>query len=136
MADSKLPLPVPDEQSKPFFEGAKRHELVLQRCRSCGALLWPVKLRCDACLNIDIEWAKVSGKGKLHTFAIMHQVFHPGFADKVPYNIVVVELDEGLRVTTNVVGCPNSELRLDMPLEVTFEDLSEEVTIPMFRPAR
>ncbi|MBI2863092.1 MAG: Zn-ribbon domain-containing OB-fold protein [Chloroflexi bacterium] len=135
MAESEVPLPVPDERSKPFFEGAKRHELVLQKCKSCGAVLWPVKFRCDSCLNTELEWAKVSGKGKLYTFAIMHQVFHPGFADKVPYNIAVVELDEGLRVTTNVVGCSNSELRADMPLEVTFEDLSEKVTIPKFKPA-
>ncbi|MBI2864813.1 MAG: OB-fold domain-containing protein [Chloroflexi bacterium] len=134
MADSKLPMPVPDEKSMPFYEGAKRHELVLQRCKTCGSFMWPVKLRCDVCLNNDIEWAKVSGKGKLYSFAIMHQVYHPGFTDKVPYNVATVELEQGIRIVSNVVDCPNSALSVDMPLEVTFEKLSDEVTIPKFKP--
>ena len=63
----------------------------------------------------------------------MHQVYDPAFADEVPYNIAVVELDEGVRMTTNVVGCANEELQIGMPLEVTFERVSEDVAIPRFR---
>jgi len=135
MAEYKRPLPVPDEVTKPFFEGAKHHELMLQRCKACGAYLYPVKLRCDNCLEGDLEWVKASGKGKLYSFGLMHQLYHPGFTEEIPYNVAVVELDEGIRIVSNIVGCPNSELRVDMPLEVTFEDINEEVSIPKFRPA-
>ncbi|MDO8672318.1 MAG: zinc ribbon domain-containing protein, partial [Dehalococcoidia bacterium] len=69
MSDSARPAPVPDEASMPFFEGAKRRELMIQRCKTCGAHLYPTKLRCDICLDSDIEWVKASGKGQIYTFA-------------------------------------------------------------------
>ena len=128
-------MPVPDETSAPFFQGARNHELMLQRCTACGAYLYPIKLRCDNCLGGDLEWVRASGKGKLYSFGLMHQIYHPGFTEEIPYNVAVVELDEGIRIVSNIVGCPNSELRVDMPLEVTFEDINEEVSIPKFRPA-
>ena len=85
------------------------------------------------CFSADLEWAPAGGRGALYSFALMHQVYDPAFADEVPYNIAVVELDEGVRMTTNVVGCANEELWIGMPLEVTFEHVSDEVAIPKFR---
>jgi len=134
MAEYKRPIPVPDEASRPFFEGANRHELMLQRCTICGAYLYPVKLRCDLCLNTSIEWVEASGKGRLYSFGLMHQLYDPRFADEIPYNVALVELEEGIRIVSNVVGCPSSELRIDMPLQVTFEDINDEVAIPKFKP--
>ena len=131
----KKPIPVPDEATRPFFEGAKRHELMLQRCTACGMTMWPVKPRCINCFSPKIEWAQASGRGTLYTFTLMHQVYDPGFADEIPYNVSVVELEEGVRFTTNVVDCPNAELRIGMPLEVTFEDITDEISLPKFRPA-
>src|SRR6266567_7540826 len=132
---SKRPIPIPDDASRPFFEGARRHELMLQRCNTCDAYMWPVKDRCDVCWSDDVRWVKASGKGTLYSFVLMHQLYHPGFADEIPYNVSIVDLAEGVRMTTNVVGLPNAELRVGMPLEVTFDDINEEITLPKFRPA-
>src|SRR6185437_7331281 len=95
--DYKKPIPIPDEASKPFFDGAREHRLMLQKCASCGCLMWPVKPRCTNCWSADITWEQVSGKGILYSFTLMHQLFHPGFADEVPYNIAEVDLAEGVR---------------------------------------
>ena len=134
------PAPVPDEESRPFFDGARRGVLLLRRCGGCGTFMsptgglgTPLRPRCVSCFSGDLEWAPASGRGTLYSFALMHQVYDPAFADEVPYNIAVVELDEGVRVTTNVIGCPNDELWIGMPLVVTFEQVSEEVAIPKFR---
>jgi uncharacterized OB-fold protein len=132
--DYKKPIPIADEASKPFFDGAREHRLMLQKCSSCGSVMWPVKPRCTNCWSADITWVQVSGKGTLYSFTLMHQVFHPGFADEVPYNIAEVDLAEGVRIISNIVGCSNSELQIGMPLEVTFEDITDEVTLPKFKP--
>ena len=129
------PLPVPDEASQPFFAGAKERRLMLQRCSACGVVMWPVKTRCVNCLGADIAWFQASGRATLYSFVLMHQVYHPGFAAEVPYNIAEVDLAEGLRIITNIVACPNEELSIGMPLEVTFEDLTAEITLPKFKPA-
>ncbi len=127
--------PVPDEASKTYFDGARKHELILQRCSSCGAVMWPVKMRCDTCLGTEVDWFTASGKGTLYSYALVHQVNHPGFAAQVPYNVSLVELSEGLRIVSNVVGCPDAELEIGIPIEVTFEDVDDQVSIPKFRPA-
>jgi hypothetical protein len=137
---SSKPVPIPDEHSRPFFDGARRGVLVLRRCQACGTFMsptggigTPLRPRCLTCFSAELAWTPASGLATLYSFALMHQVYDPAFADEVPYNIAVVELDEGVRMTTNVVGCANEELWIGMPLEVTFEQLSEEVAIPKFR---
>lgn len=137
MADAvnyKKPVPVADEASRPFFDGAREHRLMIQRCETCGVVMWPVKTRCDNCLNATVTWVQASGKGTLYSFALMHQVYHAGFAEEVPYNIAQVDLAEGLRIISNVVGCSNDELKIGMALEVTFDDITDEMTLPRFRP--
>ena len=130
----RKPVPQPDDLSRPFFEGALRGELVIQRCDTCRAFLAPGSRACTECLDEALSWTAASGRATLHTFAVMHQRYHPGFADDIPYNIAVVELEEGLRLNTNVVGLQNDELRVGMPLEVVFEDAGEGVALPKFRP--
>ncbi len=134
------PVPVPDDESRPFFDGAQQGVLLLRRCQACstfmsptGGIGTPLRPRCASCFSADVEWAPASGRGALYSFALMHQVYDPAFADEVPYNIAVVELDEGVRMTTNVIGCANAELWIGMPLVVTFEHVSEAVAIPKFR---
>jgi uncharacterized OB-fold protein len=134
MTDKSKPVPIADEASKPFFDGARERKLMIQKCVMCGAVMWPVKPRCDNCLGAKLEWTQASGKGTLYSFTLMHQVYHPGFAAEVPYNIAEVDLEEGLRIITNIVGCPNAALQIGMPLEVTFEDVTDEVTLPKFKP--
>lgn len=127
------PLPQISPEMAPFWEAARRHQLVVQRCRGCGAHRFPARDICSRCLSREVEWAPVSGRGTIFSYAIMHQVYHPGFADEVPYAVVQVELEEGARMLTNVVGCPPAELTVGMPVEVMFEDRTPEVTLPKFR---
>lgn len=128
------PVPTPDEASRPFFDGAREHRLMIQKCSSCGAVMWPVKTRCDNCLRATVTWIQASGQATLYSFTLMHQLLHPGFAKEIPYNIAQVDLAEGLRILTNIVGLRNEELEIGMPLEVTFEDVSDKVTLPKFKP--
>ena len=129
------PLPQISTEMAPFFEAARRQQLVVQRCHGCGTLRFPARDRCSACLAREAEWVPVSGRGTVFSFAVMHQVYHPGFAAEVPYAVVLVALDEGPRMISNVVGVPPSEIRVGMPLQVVFEAVSPEVTLPKFRVA-
>jgi uncharacterized OB-fold protein len=128
------PVPAPDEDSAPFFEGARQHRLLLMRCRACGAWRFPSRDRCDVCWSTETGWEAASGRGTVYTFSIMHQLYHPAFKDEVPYNVAVVELEEGPRMTTNIVGCPNEAIQVGMPVDVVFDDVSANVSVPKFRP--
>lgn len=132
-AGKAAPRPTPD--TAPFWEGAARGELRLQRCRDCGDPFFYPRGWCPRCGSPDVEWFTASGRGRLHTYLISHRPA-PGFADQVPYAIAVVELEEGPRMMTNIVGVANTpeQLVLDMPLEVTFEARGDQ-QVPVFRPA-
>ncbi len=134
MADYPKPLPHPNAISRPFWEAAKRHELMLQRCRQCGIYIYYPRTLCPKDLSSDLEWVRVSGRGQVHSYAIAETPTHPAFAQDVPYVIAIVELDEGPRMTTNIVGCPPSEVRVGMRVKAYFDDVSPEVTLVKFQP--
>jgi hypothetical protein len=136
MSDVAKPLPVVSPEMAPFWEAARRHELVAQRCAGCGIWRFPARDICSRCLSREARWERVAGRGTVFSFAVMHQVYHPGFAAEVPYAVVVIELDEGARMLSNVVDCPLGEIAIGMPVEVVFEDVTPEVTLPKFRPVR
>jgi uncharacterized OB-fold protein len=128
------PVPVPDEISAPFFDGARDSKLMLQHCSACDRWSFPVRERCPNCFAARLQWRQASGHGTLYTFTIMHQVMNPGFASAVPYNVAQVDLAEGVRMTSNIVGVPNDQLRIGMQLEAIFEDVGDNVRLPKFRP--
>jgi uncharacterized protein len=130
---SQRPIPVRDEASAPFFDGAARGELMLQCCRSCGAFMWPVKPRCVECFSGAVEWTPGSGRAELYSFVVVHQRY-PGFEE--PYVIATVETPEGVRFNTSIVGADRDELDIGMQLEVVFEPVSDDVVVPKFRPVR
>lgn len=127
------PLPVISPDTKPFWDAARRHELRLQRCRACGAMWFPPAAVCSNCLATGVEWVKVSGRGKVDSWVIFHQAFFPSFAEELPYNVAVIELEEGPHIVSNLVGVRNEDIRRGMPVEVVFEDVTPEVTLPKFR---
>lgn len=131
---STHPIPQADDESAPFYQGARERKLMLMRCRDCGAWRLPSRPRCPDCWSTATEWAQASGRGTLYSFGIMHQKF-PGFEDDVPYNYAVVELEEGPRIVTNIVGADNAALRCDMPVVAVFDDVSDDTTLVRFRPA-
>jgi uncharacterized OB-fold protein len=135
MASHARPIPTITPEMRPFFAAAKRRELAVQRCAKCGALRFPARPLCSHCLSRDSEWVAVSGRGEVFSYGIMHQVYHPGFADAVPYAVVVVRLDEGVKMVSNLVGVPTQEVAIGIPVRVVFEDITEEVTLPKFTPA-
>jgi uncharacterized OB-fold protein len=128
------PLPQISPDMAPFFEAARRRELVVQQCARCGTRRFPARAICSRCLGRDATWVPVSGRGTVFSFAVMHQAFHPGFAADVPYAVVVIELEEGVRLLSNVVDCPAAGVRIGLPVEVVFEDVGPDVTLPKFRP--
>jgi uncharacterized OB-fold protein len=130
------PLPQVTPEMKPFWDAAHRHELVVQRCAGCGRHRFPARDICSRCLSREATWAAVSGRGIVFSWAIMHQVYHPGFAAEVPYAVVVIELDEGARLVSNLVDCLPADVRAGMPVEVVFDDVTPDVTLPKFRPRR
>jgi uncharacterized OB-fold protein len=128
---SQRPVPVPDEASAPFFEGAARGELMLQRCRSCGAFMWPVRARCVECFSGDVEWEAASGRAELYSFVVVHQRY-PGFEE--PYVLATVQTPEGVRFNTSIIGADADELTIGMQLTVAFERVSDDVVVPKFEP--
>ena len=132
----RKPLPTPGPETRRYWDGCKNHELWLPCCRACQSFYWYPRDFCPTCFAWDIEWRQASGRGKIYTFAIQHRAWHPAWADEVPYVTALVELEEGPRLFTNIVGIdPDPKiLRCDMPVEVVFDDVSEEISLPKFRP--
>jgi hypothetical protein len=134
VAESSRPLPVPTPETKHFWEGTRAGELRLQRCDDCRHTYFPPRPFCPKCASRSVAVVKASGKARLFSYVIHHRPA-PGFTP--PYAIAVVELDEGPRMMTNIVDCPPTPeaLLLDMPLEVMFEKLTDQITLALFRPA-
>ena len=133
MADYDKPLPYIHDETKPFWESAKKHELQIQKCNDCQRYYFYPRSLCPHCLSENTEWVKVSGRGKIYSFTVSHRPAMPSFAPNVPYNIAIIELDEGVRMMSNITGCVNEDLRIDTPVEVVFDDVTPEITLPRFR---
>ena len=128
------PLPMPYSVSQGFWEAARQHELRLQKCLQCGHLRYPPSPACLGCLSAEAEWAKLSGRGTVYTFTIYRHAFGRQWTDDVPYNVAIIELQEGPRMISNVVGCPLEEIEIGMPVEVVFQGITERFSLPKFRP--
>ena len=128
-----LPNPLHRETSRPFWEAARRHELSMQRCRGCERLVFYPREVCPFCLSSELEWVTLSGRGRLHSFTVIHQPANPAFQPDVPYIYAMVELEEGPRIISNLVECAPAEARIDMPLEAIYDDVTPEVTLVKFR---
>jgi uncharacterized OB-fold protein len=135
MAESARARPKPTPETRHFWEGTRAGELRLQRCDACAHVYFPPRPFCPACGGRKVSVFRASGKGKLYSYVIHHRPV-PGFTP--PYSIAVVELEEGPRMMTNIVGCPQTPeaLELDMKVEVAFERLDDHITLPLFRPAK
>lgn len=134
MSELSKPVPSVTPQMAPFFEGARQGQLMVQRCGECGMMRFPAQELCANCLSSRAGWVEVSGRGEVYSFNVMHQVYHPGFAAEVPYAVVVVKLEEGPKLVSNLVGVKPHEIKCGMPVDVVFEKLNDQVTLPKFRP--
>jgi hypothetical protein len=134
MLEYKKPIPVPSDESRPYWEGLKEHRLLMPRCDDCQGYWFPPTQYCPHCSSASWTWTPVSGRGKIFSYVIYHRVYHPGFAEDVPYAVAVISLDEGPRLLSNIVGVPPDQLTCDMPVEVVFTDITDTMTIPKFKP--
>jgi len=128
------PLPRPSEDSAPFWESAFKGELRMQKCSDCGHVRFPPAVLCARCLSEQAEWVKLSGRGTVYSWIVVHQSQHPAFNADVPYNVAIVELEEGPRMHTNIVGCMNDQISIGMPVEVAFEKVDVDTALVKFRP--
>jgi len=116
-----------------FWNGIREHKLVFQKCKYCGLLIHRPKPMCPRCLSTEMEWAASSGKGSVYSsVTVIHdRTGYPGI--KVPYSVVVVEMDEGVRILANMHDVKPEEIRIGMPVEVVFDDIAPDLTLPKFR---
>ena len=134
MGSYNKPLPKVNGDSLGFWTGCKEHELRFQKCRACGHVRWPASMICPKCTSQETQWIVAKGKGKVYTFVVYHVAYHPAFEKDIPYVVAVVELEEGPRLLTNIVGCRPDEVACEMPVEVIWEDITEEFSLPKFKP--
>ena len=126
-----IPLPRPTKLSKPHWDGCREGVLRVQRCADCGEHVFIPKPVCGKCLGANLDWVDSSGRGTLYSHSTVHRPQQPSF--RVPYTVVVVELEEGWHMLSNLVGTPPEDVEIGTPLEVCFERRSDEITLPLFR---
>lgn len=127
------PLPVIDPGSAPFWEAARNHRLSIPRCQDCGEYHFYPRELCPHCHSDNLEWRDVSGKGTIYTFTIARRPAGPAYADDVPYIIALIDLAEGPRMMTNVIAPDVEAVRIGDAVEVTYDDVTDEVTLPKFK---
>ena len=127
-----IPLPRPTSLSRPHWDGCKAGELRVQRCRECGGFVFIPQPLCTHCQSEALDWVASTGRGTVYSYTVVHRPPRPAFA--VPYVVAIVELEEGWHMLTNLVDCRPEDVRVGMPVEVSFRALSEQITLPYFRP--
>lgn len=135
MNDAISWLPEPDENNRPFFDGAREGELRLQRCDDCGGWMYPVKKRCQHCGSTALGWQAACGRGTLYSHARLQRVYHPRHQGRLPLILAWIDLEEGVRLPSNLIDCEPADARVGMRVQVAFEQFADGAAIPVFRPA-
>jgi|OpeIllAssembly_1097287.scaffolds.fasta_scaffold1767422_1 hypothetical protein len=130
------PVPIVNPWARPFWDGARAGRLLIQRCQHCGRHVFYPRVACPHCASERLEWVEASGRGTVYSYTVVYNNAPSAFVADVPYVVAVIQLAEGVRMLSNIVQCDLDGLRCDMPVEVTFERLNDEFTLPKFRPVR
>ena len=137
-ADFTKPLPQITSEAKPFWDAAAKQQLVMQRCQDCHAYIWTPRPACFECGSEQLEWTQLSGKGEIYSFTVIRQVVgraaSQAFEKDIPYVIAWIDLEEGPRMISNVIGCPVEDVKIGMKVSVEFEQQSAEIWLPKFTP--
>ena len=126
------PAPHPTDVSLPYWESLSQGVLSLQRCAHCDKYRHYPRLVCDNCYSLEVEWVESSGRGEIHSWTVAHHAFHPGFVGDLPYVLVIVELDEGVRSMGRLRGIDAADIRIGLAVEFTVEQRQDGVTLPAF----
>lgn len=128
------PLPLPNPDTRAYWEGCKAHQLLVQTCNRCGhAQLYPRSL-CRRCHAETLTWTPSSGLGTVYSFTVVRRAPSKAFKEDLPYVVAIVELAEGVRMMTNIVGCPPERVEIGLAVRVLFEDVSDTISLPKFEP--
>jgi uncharacterized OB-fold protein len=130
----KKPLPQIGPDTKAFWEGCRQHEIRIQKCGDCGHLRWPPSFLCPNCLSRNTQSVTASGRGNVYSYIVYQVAYDPAFKEDLPYVVALVALEEGPHLLTNIVGCDPHAVSCDMAVEVVWDDVTETVSIPKFRP--
>lgn len=138
MPDLSYPksLPAITEESRPFWEGCQQGKLLLQYCGRCQQYQFYPRLYCMQCGFEELRWRETSGRGVIYSYTIIHQNKSPEFLNDTPYNVAIVQLEEGPRMLSSIVDIAPAELHVDLPVSVVFEKVTERISLPRFRPQR
>lgn len=128
-------LPQPTVETEPYWQGCREGRLLLQRCTACGHWQFFPRLFCVVCEQRELEWQQASGRGTVESFTVVHVPLSEAYAGDVPYPVALIRLEEGPRMMANLVECAPEDVRIGLPVEVTWERRTETVVIPQFRPA-
>jgi len=134
MGEYQKPLPIPNEDTKPFWDGLKEHKLRIQKCSQCGQFRFPPRIICPYCMALESEWVEVEGRAAVYAFTVVHRAYTPAYESELPYVVAIVELEEGVRLVTNIVGCKPEQVAIGMRVQLSFEDVTPEFTLHRFRP--
>lgn len=127
------PLPAVTSETRPFWEAARAHKLVLQHCGACGRYVYYPRALCSHCHADALQWREVSGEGVIYSYTVCHRPAGPAFAADVPYVVALIDLAEGARMLSNVVGTNPAQVRIGQRVRVVFEDVSDEIALPQFK---
>lgn len=136
MADYGKPLPMVNEDSRKYWEGCKEHKLLIQKCKDCGKYIFYPRSICTACMSMNLEWFESSGKGKIYSYTTIWRAPNEAFIEDVPYTIVLVDLEENVRLMSWVIDCKPEDVYVGMEVEVVFDDVTDDVSLPKFRPLK
>lgn len=136
MSEYLKPLPEPSIDSQPFWDGLKQGRVLLQRCADCGTVRHYPRPMCDRCHSMDSEWIEAKGKGTVYSWTITHHPFHIGFRGETPYTLVTVDLAEGVRMQSQLIGAEPEDLRLGLPVEIVLVPAADGIVLPYFRVAQ
>lgn len=128
------PLPVVTEVNRPFWEGCRSGILRLQYCTQCQQHQFYPRLYCMHCGSGKISWVTASGRGVIYSYTIIHQNKSPEFVQDTPYNVAIIQLEEGPRMMSNIVGLSPENLRIDLPVKIVFDAVTDTISIPRFEP--
>lgn len=128
------PLPEPNTTTAPFWEACKAQKLLLQQCRACGQIQFYPRSLCTACSSDQLEWSAAHGTGTVYSYSTVYRALVPGFEDDTPYVVAMIELDEGVRLLSQVISCEPEEVFIGLRVSVIFEEAREGVVLPKFRP--
>ena len=127
-------IPRPKPETAAWWEGCRKHQLLIQSCTKCGHQQFYPRIICTVCMSESLEWTRSNGRGRVLTFTICRLPVSEAYAGDVPYVIALTQLEEGPVMMSNIVECDPDSVTTGMPVEVIFEQRSEEITIPQFRP--